>query len=71
MQVDLFVFHGFLQPLDEHVVAPGAAAVHADTDFIALQNIDEARRGKLRALVGVEDFGRSVPSDRLLEGLNA
>jgi hypothetical protein len=30
MQVDLFGLDRLPQPLDEHVVAPGAAPVHAD-----------------------------------------
>src|SRR6202051_5164117 len=31
-EIYLLVFHGFPEPLDENVVAPGALAVHADGD---------------------------------------
>jgi hypothetical protein len=34
MQIDLFVLDRLPQPLDEHVVAPGTASVHADLDFV-------------------------------------
>src|SRR5208282_4597573 len=30
-QIDLFVFHRPPKPFDEHIVSPGAAAVHADS----------------------------------------
>src|SRR5882762_1859920 len=71
MQIDLFVLDRLPQPLDEHIVAPRTASIHADADFVSLKNIDEARRGKLRALVGVEDLRRSVAADRFLKRLDA
>jgi len=37
MQINLLVFDLFPQPLDEHVVAPAAAPVHADGDFVVLE----------------------------------
>jgi hypothetical protein len=60
VQIDLFVLDRLPQPLDEHVVAPGAAAIHADANFVSLQHIDEARGGKLRSLVG-GDMGLHAP----------
>jgi hypothetical protein len=42
MQIDLFVFDRLPQPLDEHVVAPGTAAIHADLDPVPLQDLDKA-----------------------------
>jgi hypothetical protein len=44
------------RPLNEHVVAPGALAVHADGDAARLQNVEELGAGELAALVGVEDL---------------
>src|SRR4051794_25542322 len=56
-QVDLLVFHRAPQPLDEHVVPPGAAAIHADADRLVLQHPGEGCAGELAALVGVEKSG--------------
>ena len=50
VQVDLFVFDGPPQPLDEDVVAPCALAVHGDGDFGVLQHLDEVDAGELAAL---------------------
>ena len=56
------------QPFDEHVIAPRTASIHADADFVSLQDIDEAGCGKLRALVGVEDLRCSnVTADGFLK----
>ncbi len=71
VQVDLFVFDGPPQPLDEDVVAPCALAVHGDGDFGVLQHLDEVDGGELAALVGVEDVGLAVPGQRLFDGLDA
>jgi len=71
MQIDLFVFDRLPQPLDEDVVAPRTASIHADADFVSLQHIDEACGGKLRALVGVEDLRRTVAADGFLERFDA
>ena len=71
MQIHLFILDRLPHPLDEDIVAPGAAPVHADADLMLLKDCDEARRGKLRALVGVEDLRRTVPADRFLERLDA
>jgi hypothetical protein len=49
-QVDLFVFDRTPQPFNEHVVAPGAAAIHADPDQVIGQQADERRAGELAAL---------------------
>ena len=49
-QVDLLVFDRTPQSLDEHVVAPRAAAIHADPDRVAQQQAGERRTGELAAL---------------------
>src|SRR5665811_2107497 len=54
-QVHLLVFDAPPEPLDEDVIHPTAPSVHADPDAVGAQQPCEARRGELRALVGVED----------------
>jgi len=56
VQVDLLLFDGLPNTLDEDIAASGSAAVHADSDFISLQPPGEGFAGELRALNGVEDF---------------
>ena len=70
MQVQVVMFEGPPQPLDKDVVLASAAAVHADVDVVALENLGEAGAGKLGALVGVEDLWLAVVGKGLLEGLH-
>ena len=70
-QADLLVFHRPPEPFDEDVVAPGALAVHADGDLGPLQHRDEVGAGELRTLIAVEDLGRAVAVERLLQRLDA
>jgi hypothetical protein len=51
-QINLLVFDAAPQSLDEHVVAPGALAVHADRNAVGGEHAGEGRPGELRALVG-------------------
>jgi hypothetical protein len=71
MQIDLLVLHRPPQPLDEHVVPPGALAVHADLDLVFGEHASEGGACKLRALVGVDDLRLAVPRQRLFERLDA
>ena len=64
MQINLFVFDRFPQPLDKYVVAPAAFAVHAYLDSMRCQRVDERRAGELAALVGIHDLGHPVFADR-------
>ena len=48
-QVDLLVFDAAPQALDEHVVAPGAFAVHADRDAVIQQHAGVGDAGELAA----------------------
>ncbi len=66
LQVDLFVFHGAPQPLDEDVVSVPPFPVHADSDPVPLQDPGEGLARKLAPLVGVEDLRRSF-AQRLLQ----
>ena len=70
-QVDLLVFDGPPQALDEDIVPPGPLALHADLDLAARQHIDELGRGELAALIGVKDLGGAVSRQRLLDGFDA
>src|ERR1700676_4519608 len=73
-QIDLFVFDRAPEPLDEHVVAPCAFAIHADRDGVSEQQASELLAGELlagelAALVGVENLGLAVPGERLFDRL--
>src|SRR3979411_2710940 len=70
-QIHLLVFDAAPQPLDEHVVPPGAFAVHADGDAVAGEQAGEGRAGELRALVRVEYLRLAVTSQGILQGLDA
>jgi hypothetical protein len=59
VQVNLFIFDRFPQPLDKHVVAPAAFAIHADGDAVILEQLCKFQAGKLTALIGIEDFRRA------------
>src|SRR5680860_926697 len=71
MQIDLFVFDRFPQPLDEYVVAPAAPPVPAELDLIGLQRANEIRAGELATLVGVHEFRGAVVVDRGFQGVHA
>jgi hypothetical protein len=47
MQIDLLVLHRPPKPLDEHVVPPGALAVHADLDLVFGEQAGEGDARKL------------------------
>ena len=72
LEIHLLVFDRAPQPLDEHVVAPAALAIHADVDRVGLQDVREGIRGRLRPLlgVGVEDLRGSVALQGLLRGFD-
>jgi hypothetical protein len=55
--IDQFVFERAPQSFDENVVESSTTTIHADRDAALLKRCEELRRGKLRALVGVSDFG--------------
>src|ERR1700730_1223872 len=61
LQVDLFVLQAAPQPLDEYIVQPAPATVHADPHSGGFQLVGKRRAGKLRALVGVEDLWPPFP----------
>jgi len=70
-QVDVVVLHAPPQALDEDVIQPAAATVHADLDVVVTEHAREALTGELCALVGVEDQRRVVTFQGLCERLDA
>lgn|GEM_PF-3598026 len=70
-QVDALVLQGAPEPFDEDVVFEAPFAVHADFHVPRLEDRSEHLAGKLAALVGVEDLGRAVLEESLLQCLDA
>lgn len=70
VQVNLFVFDGPPQALDEDVVAPRPFAIHADLVLPARQSLDEVGQDELAALYRVEYLGLAVLRQRPLYGLD-
>src|SRR5208337_5110123 len=70
VQVDLLVFHAAPQPFDEHVVPPGAFAVHADGDAVPGEHTGEGLARELAALIGIEDHGLAVFCQSILQRLD-
>ena len=59
-EVDALVFDAAPEPFHEDVVMVAAFAVHADPDAMLFENACEGLAGELDALIGVEDFRRSM-----------
>ena len=70
LQMDLFVFQAAPQPLDENIVQPAPAAVHADARALGFQLVGKRRTGELCSLVGVKDLW-SPFSQGVVEGIEA
>ena len=70
-KIDLLVFDRAPQALNKHVVPPGAPAIHADRDLLALEDRGEADTRELTALVGIEDVGLAEARQRFLQSLDA
>jgi len=70
-QINLLVLNRSPKALDEHVVAPGALTVHADSDATTFERCHEVLVGELRTLVAVEDDGAAEARNRLLQRIDA
>ncbi len=57
MQIYAFIFQRTPQPLNENVVHPAAAPIHADPDALGLQNPAKAGAGELTVLIGIHNSG--------------
>lgn len=67
VEIDLLISDRAPEPLDEHVVAPCALAVHRDFNLGLLQHRREADGGELRSLVRIEYVGLAIPGKRVLD----
>lgn len=70
-QIHLLVFDAAPESLDEHVIAPGALAVHADRNAVVGERAGEGRSGELRTLIGIEHLWFAVTSKSVLQCLDA
>lgn len=52
-EIHVLVFHGVRASLDEHGVQPAAAAIQADLDLMAAQDLEKRVAGELGALIRV------------------
>src|ERR1022692_2213467 len=66
-QINLLVFDRSPQALDEHIVAPGALAVHADGDTGFEKNPGEAGAGELAALIRIENVRPAVTGQGFIQ----
>ncbi len=66
LQVNLLVFDRPPEPFDEDVVEAAALAIHRELYSELEQRLGKLRRGKLAALVGVDDVRNPVLGDRPL-----
>ncbi len=70
-EVGALVLDATPEPSHENVVVVAALAVHADPDAMFFENACEGFTGELDALIGIEDFRRSMALQSLLQGINA
>ncbi len=70
-EINFPVFDAAPKPLDEHVGAPRALAVHADGDSIPGERADQGLAGELRALIRNEYLRLAVLGQSLLQRLDA
>ena len=71
LEVDGLIFHRPPEPFDEDVVHAASLAVHADPHFGLGQHYCLGELGKLAALVGIHDLGRTVVGKGVLQGFDA
>src|SRR3954453_14723122 len=71
MQIDPFVFHRFPQALDEHIIPPGSAPVHAELATLFLDGLHKLMRGELAALVGIHNLWSAMATERLLQHIDS
>lgn len=59
------------EAFDEDVVEGSPPSIHADDYAFSFEHIGERHAGELRALVAVEDFGRAVVAQDVLQTVDA
>ncbi len=62
-EIDSFLLQGAPKPLDEDVVEIATAPIHRDTHTSVDQGGDPCRSSELRALIRVQDLGRTMFGD--------
>ena len=70
MQIHPLVFHRFPQALDEHIVPPGSAPIHAEFATPFLDGLHEFMRGELAALVGIHNLRPAIAAECLLQHID-
>lgn len=69
-QVYALVFHASPKPLNEHVVSPRTAPVHAEIRPLLEYSAGELLGGEMTALIGVDDPGDAVLFEGSLDDLD-
>ncbi len=64
------MFDAAPESLDEDVVEGASPSIHADGYAFSFQYIGEGGAGELRALVAVEDFGRAIVAQGVLQTID-
>jgi hypothetical protein len=70
MYVHPLVFHRFPQALDEHIISPGTAPVHAAVAPPILDRMHKRLRGNLAPLVGIHNLRLAMAIERLLQHID-
>ena len=69
-EVNPFVLHAAPETFNKDVVAPGAAPVHRQLAAFGEHRVGEFGGRELAALIGVDDLGRAVAGEGLLDDLS-
>ena len=69
-EVNPFVLHAAPETFNKDVVAPGAAPVHRQLAALGEHRVGEFGGRELAALIGVDDLGRAVAGEGLLDDLS-
>ena len=70
VQINLLVFDGAPQPLNEDIVEAAAFAIHADFYAVLFEHVGKGQRRELCALVAVENLGLAVTRYGFFDGSN-
>jgi hypothetical protein len=71
VQKHIFIFHGSPKAFHKNIVESASPSIHAEANPSAQYNIDKLVGRKLHPLVGIENYGFSVPLDCFLDSLYA
>jgi hypothetical protein len=68
-EVDVLVRDASPEPLDKDVVHPATLSIHTDCNVLLVEKVRKDLRGKLAALVGVEDCRAAISCKSLFQGI--